>query len=92
MPGFLYIVAGDRRPGRCKFCRKPIEFVTRLASDSRRGHNKAKLIPINPNALTLRYERTAGGIKVEVLDAGAIHFATCAKKPPRPPRMFGGRA
>lgn len=88
------VVAGPRRASHCKYCGRPIEWATKLSTERRDGgRNIAKNVPLNPNALTLRYDRTESGVKFEVLSADALHFVTCPKKPakPRRPRMFGGR-
>lgn len=90
----LHVLAGPRRPSRCKYCGRPIEWATRLSTERREGgRNIAKNVPLNPNALTLRYDRTETGVKVEVLSAEALHFVSCPQKPAKPkrPRMFGGR-
>lgn len=91
----IAIMAGNRRASHCKYCGRPIEWAMKLSTERRDGgRNIAKNVPLNPNALVLRYERNERGLKFEVLSANALHFATCTKKPElqRRPRMFGGRA
>lgn len=91
----ISVLANRRSPGHCKFCGKPIEWAVKQSTERRQGgRNIAKNVPLNPNAMTLRIERSEGGVKFEVLDAGALHFTTCTKKPAptKRPRMFGGRA
>lgn len=90
----IHVLAGPRRASHCKYCGRPIEWATKLSTERRQGgRNIAKNVPLNPHALTVRYDRTEAGVKVEVLSAEALHFVTCTKKPARPkrPRMFGGR-
>jgi hypothetical protein len=90
----ISVLAGRRSPSHCKFCGRAIEWATKLSTERRDGsHNKASNVPLNPNALVLRYDRNEAGLKFEVLSANALHFTTCTKKPARQarPRMFGGR-
>jgi hypothetical protein len=91
---FLSVLAGPHDPSRCKFCGRPIMWATKLSTPKRDGgRNKAMNVPLEVNALVLRYDRTEGGLKVEVYDARALHFVNCRKRPERStrPRMFGGR-
>jgi hypothetical protein len=80
----VYVVAGSRRPGACRDCGKAIEWVVNA---------NGKNVPLNPNALVLRYDRNAGGVKFEVVSPTAVHFATCPRRRDRVkrPRMFSGR-
>lgn len=90
----VFVLAGARKTSHCKYCRQPIEWATKLSTPRREGgHNKAKSVPLNANALMLRYERGENGVKCEVYDLSALHFTTCTKKAdiPRRPRTFGGR-
>lgn len=91
----IAILAGNRRASHCRYCGRPIEWATKLSTERRGGgHNSAKNVPLNPNALVMRYERNENGLKFEWLNADALHFVTCPKRPApqRRPRMFGGRA
>jgi hypothetical protein len=87
----IAVFAGRRSRSHCKFCGRPIEWATKLASG---GKSKTTNVPLNPNAMVVGYDRTAGGVKYELLDSAALHFVTCTKMPDKPkrPRMFGGRA
>lgn len=81
----IYVVVGSRRPGSCRDCGRPIEWVVSSAG---------KNLPLNPHPLVLRAHENAGGVKFEVVSSNNLHFVTCQRKRERPkrPRAFGGRA
>lgn len=81
----MHVVVGSRRPAHCRDCGRPIEWAV---------NSNGKNVPLNPNALVLRYDRNGGGVKFEVVSANAVHFASCPRRKERErrPRMFGGSA
>lgn len=81
----ILVLANRRSPGHCKYCGKPIEWALKASTKRRDGsQSKATNVPLNPNAMTLRVERSEGGVKFDVLDAAALHFTTCTKQPSKP--------
>ncbi len=69
----LRIVAGNRKPGRCRDCHRPIVWVVSAP--------KGKRLPLNRDFVVLEREQNLTTlVHFEVISRESLHFATCAKR------------
>lgn len=75
----LRILAGPRARGRCRYCGLPVEWAVAAPH--------GKNVPLNPDPLVLSATCNAQThLKFLVVSANHLHFATCQKRPTRPPK------
>lgn len=67
------VVEGTRKPARCKFCGKAIEWAVTP---------KGKNIPLNASAIRLHTTRNPDTrVRFEVFGGNAVHIGTCPHWP-----------
>lgn len=85
-PRLVRVLSGSRSRGRCHDCRQAVDWATTP---------KGKKTPLNPGAFVLHVDEAENGVKWDVLDPDASHFATCRNRPktrskPTSPRAWAG--
>lgn len=76
----ITIVASSVRRGTCKYCSRPIVWAT-VAS---RPGQPAKDLPFTaPRPFPVSGLTAETGVTFEEWPRGALHFVTCAHRPPR---------
>lgn len=71
----LTVLARSRRRSRCRHCRQPIEWATRV----RDGAGPARSVALNVGALVLQAHEADNGLVFETLDAATARH-TCERR------------